>query len=153
MAKTTFSGDVFTVQCYLLNYPAAQRNNLRVVDTSDVVWKWPVSSSLTVLGSAILVGGTFTLYHQDTFGASDATVLEDEGSTPQQDISITGSDGITIAYSTYNVDGHLPNTPIDCVLAWNRPGYVEPGYMDVTITAENQAVTISPTVDPSYTAA
>ncbi len=151
--KTTFSGDVFTVQCYLLNYPAAQRNNLRVVDTLDVVWKWPVSSSLTVLGAAILIGGTFTLYHKDTFGASDATVLENESSTPQQDISITGSDGITIAYSTYNVDGHAPNTPIDCVLAWNRPGYVEPGYMDVTITAENQAVTISPTVDPSYTAA
>ena len=34
---------------------------------------------LTVVGSVLLVGGTFTLYHQDTFGASDATVLEDEG--------------------------------------------------------------------------
>jgi len=151
--KSAFSGDVFTVQCYLLNYPAAQRNNLRVVDTVDVVWKWPVSSSLTVAAPTILVGGTFTLYHKDTFGASDATIVEDESSTQQQDIAITGSDGIVIAYSTYNVDGHTANTPIDCVLAWNRPGYVEPGQMDVTITAENQTVTISPTVDPSYTAA
>ena len=151
--KTTFSGDVFTVQGYLLNYPAAQRNNLRVVDNADTVWKWPVSSSLTVIGIAILLGGEFTLYHKDTFGASDATVLENESSVPQQDITITGSDGITIAYSTYAVDGHTANTPIECVLAWNRPGFVEPGNMDVTITAENQSVTISPTVDPSYTAA
>ena len=151
--KAAFSGDVFTVQCYLLNYPAAQRNNLRVVDTGDVVRKWPVSSSLTVSLPAILVGGEFTIYHKNTFGASDATVLQNESSVPQQDITITGSDGIVIAYSTYNVDGHTPNTPIECVLAWNRPGYVEPGNMDVTITEDNQTVTISPIVDPSYTAA
>ncbi len=63
------------------------------------------------------------------------------------------------APETLVTDGSLQRFDVDkkgdkdCVLVWNRPGYVEPDYMDVTITAENQAVTISPTVDPSYIAA
>ena len=150
---TVFSGDVFTVYSYLLNYPAAQRNDLRLVDHSGTVRQWPTIVALTISSPSILVGGHFSIYHKDTFGTHDAVPLQDEDGTEQEDISITGSDAITIAYGSYDVDGHTPGTPIDCTIAWGRPGYVEPGDMDFTIQDENLTVTLSPKADPSYTSA
>jgi len=151
---TTFSGDVFTVQSYLLNYNSAQRNNLRLVDTSGVTRQWPIIYTLTVAAPAIAQGGTFSLIHKDTYGASAPTYLQDETGTPQKDITIASAVSIVIAYSSYNVDGHTPNTPIELVLTWNKPGAIEPDFNDnVVMGASNQTVTITPTPDPSYTTA
>lgn len=150
---TVFSGNVFTVYSYLQNYPANQRNDLRLVDVNGEVRQWPSIVALTVLSPDLLVGGHFSIYHSDTFGTSDAVPLQDENGNEQEDVVITGNDGITIAYGTYNVDGHTPGTPIDCTLAWGRPGYVEPGLTEFTIAGENVTITLSPKADPSYTTA
>ncbi len=151
---SSFSGDLLTlVDYYLLNFNSAQRNNLQLVDDGGTTRAWPAIFTLTIIAPTILVGGTFSIMHEDTFGASSPTYLQDEGSVAQQDIVLASSQSIVIAYSTYNVDGHPAGTPIPLVLSYNRPGFVEPDHIEFTQGAANQTVTISPTADPSYSAA
>jgi hypothetical protein len=148
---TTFTGDIFTVQGYLLNYVAAQRNNLRLVDTGSNTRQWPTIYSLTITSPSLAIGGTFSLIHANTYGASGAVYLQDESAVEQKDQAIAASTEIVIAYSSYSVDGHTPNTPIPLVLTWNRPGFVEPASIAFTMGAANTTQAISPTADPSYT--
>jgi len=146
---TAFSGDVFTVKSYLLNYKASQRNNLRLVDTSVATWQWPTAYTLTVNSAALAVGGTFSLIHEDTYGTSNAVYLKNDLSVDQKDIAITASKDITIAYSTYNIGGHVAGQPLPLRLTWNKPGAVEPSNLSFTFSSDS-SVTISPTADPSY---
>ena len=150
---TSFLGDIFFVdQYYLLNFNTIQRNNLRLIDDGDVTRSWPAIFTLTITAPTIAQGGTFSVIHEDTFGASSPTYLQNESAVNQQDIAIAASVDIVIAYSTYNVDGHPPNTPIPLRLTWNRPGFIEPDNTAFTFGAANQTVPITPTADPSYSA-
>lgn len=150
---TTFSGDEFTVRSYLLNCSLAQRNNLRVVDTGGTTRSWPTVRSLVINSGALAVGGVFSIYHRDTHGSSAAVYMKNEANVDQQDITITGSQHIVVAYSTYSVGGHTPGTPLDLRLTFNRPGYIEADYVDFTLSTADISVTITPKADPSYTAA
>ena len=149
---TTFSGEVFTVQGYLLNYDAAQRNDLRVVDTIPVTRSWPSIMTLSVNAAALAIGGTFTIYHANSYGTDGATVFQNESAVPQQDITIASTVNVVMAYSTYAVDGHTGGQPLDVKIAYNRPGFVEPDVVDVTLSGVNVSANISPTADPSYIA-
>jgi len=149
---SAFSGEVFTLKAYLTNFTASQRNDLRLEDTSGTIRQWPSILSLTINAPVIVQNGTFTIYHKNTFGTSNAVVFQNESGTSQQDITITASVGIIMAYSTYSVDGHTPGTPLDIVIAYNRPGFVEPDIIETSLAGSNVAVTISPTADPSYLA-
>jgi hypothetical protein len=149
---TSFSGDVFTVQSYLLNYKASQRNNLRVVDNADAIWMWPTAYTLTVNAASLAVGGTFSVIHEDTFGTSAAVYLKNDLAVDQKDITTTASKDITVAYSTYTTGGHTANTPLALRLTYNRPGFIEPDSTPFVFDRD-LAVTIQPTADPSYTAA
>lgn len=150
---TSFSGEVFTVlDGYLLNYDSSQRNDLRVTDTIPTIRQWPSIMTLTVASALLAVGGTFTIYHTNTYGTDGAVVFENESAVPQQDISITGSDNIVMAYSTYNVDGHVGGNPLPVTIAYNRPGFIEPDVVEVTLAGVNVSASISPTADPSYIA-
>lgn len=150
---TTFSGDAFTVKCYLLNYKASQRNNLTVVDNIPTSRSWPAIYTLTVTAPALAVGGTMSLIHEDSFGTGGAVYLKNEAAADQKDISISSTQDIVVAYSTYTNGGHTANTPINLRLTWNRPGFVEPDSSSFTLGAANLGVAISPSADPSYTAA
>lgn len=150
---TTFSGDAFTVRAYLLNYKPAQRNNLTLVDTDDLNRVWPAIYTLTVTAPALAVGGTFSLIHEDSYGTSTPVYLKNEATTDQKDITIAPSLDIVVAYSTYNIGGHTPNTPLSLRMTWNRPNFVEPDSASFTLGATNLGVAISPTADPSYTVA
>ncbi len=152
---TTFSGDLMTVILYyLLNFNASERNNLQVEDDGGTTRAWPKIFAITITGPAIALGGTFSLIHKDTYGTSSVTYLQNDQSVNQQDITIAASVSIAIAYSTYTVGGHTANTPIELVLTWNRPGFIEPDFNDtITMTDANQTVAITPTADPSYAAA
>lgn len=150
---TSFSGDAFTVKSFLLNYKASQRNYLTLVDTGGTARAWPAIYTLTPTAPALAVGGTFSLMHKDTHGTSGAVYLKNEAGTDQKDVTIAATQDIVVAYSTYNVGGHTPNTPIELVLTWNRPGFIEPDSSSFTLGAANLAVAMSPTADPSYTAA
>ena len=90
-----------------------------------------------------------SIMHADTFGTSSVVYLQNETPTDQKDIAIIASKGITIAYSTYNVDGHTPGDPIDVILSFNRPGFIEPDNMAFTIAGDT-TVAIVPKADPSY---
>lgn len=150
---TSFSGDVFTVQSYLLNYNTAQRNNLRLVDTSGVTRQFPLVNAITVTAPTLAYGGTFTVYHADSFGTSNAVVLKNESGADQRDITIAASVGIPFAYSTYSVDGHTPNTPLNIKVAYSRPGFIEAGVTDsITLSGSDVTVPLSVTADPSYVA-
>ena len=150
---TSFLGEVFFLQeYYLLNYDTSQRNNLRLVDLTGTARAWPAIFTLTIAAPAIAVGGTFSIIHEDTFGASSPTYLQDEGAGIQQDVATASAVSIVIAYSTYSVDGHPPNTPIPLRLTYNRPGFIEPDNVPFTMAAANQTVNIAPTADPSYVA-
>jgi hypothetical protein len=150
---TTFSGDAFTVKSYLLNYKASQRNNLTLVDNGGTSRAWPSIYTLTPTAPALAVGGTFSLIHEDTFGTATPVYLKNEAGTDQKDITIAASQDIVVAYSTYSTGGHTPNTPIPLRLTWNRPGFIEPENSPFTLGPANMGVAISPTADPSYTAA
>lgn len=151
---TTFSGDIFTVQAYLQNFNGSQRNNLRLVDSTGITRQWPSIFTLSVAAPALAVGGTFSLIHLDTFGASSPTYLQNELAVDQKDIAIAALVDIIIAYSSYTVGGHTANTPISVVLTWNRPASIEPDFNDtIVMGASNQTANITPTADPSYTAA
>lgn len=147
--KSYFVGSEFYVDAYLTNYNAAQRNNLTLIDTTDNNRKWDVSASLTINSGALAVAGTMSIIHADTFGTSSAVYLQNETPTDQKDIAITASKGITVAYSTYNVDGHTPNTPIDLILSFNRPGFIEPDNISFTLAGDT-SISIVPKADPSY---
>ena len=149
--KTSFVGEEFYVDSYLTNYAAAQRNDLTLIDTTDNNRKWDVSAALTVNSGALAVGGTMSIIHADTFGTSGAVYLQNESAVDQKDITIADPVGIVIAYSTYNVDGHTPNTPIDVILSFNRPGFIEPDNIAFTISGDT-TVSIVPKADPSYIA-
>ena len=149
---TAFSGDIFTVQSYLLNYKATQRNNLRLVDNVGATWMWPTAYTLTVNAASLAVGGTFSVIHEDSFGTSGAVYLKNDVGTDQKDRSITSSTGITVAYSTYTTGGHTANTPLALRLTYNRPGFIEPDSTSFVFSSD-LAVNIQPTADPSYTAA
>ena len=149
---TSFSGEVFTLQTYLLNYNAAQRNDLRVVDNVDVTHQWPSSMTLTVTAPTLAIGGTFSVWHANTYGTDAAVLFQNEGAVNQQDITIAASVGIIMAYSTYAVDGHTPDTPLDVMISYNRPGFIEPDVIAATLAGSNLSVAISPTADPSYIA-
>lgn len=150
---TSFLGDtLFLDQYYLLNYDSSERNNLRLIDDGGTTRQWPSIYTLTITAPTIAQGGTFSVIHEDTFGASAPTYLQNETSTQQKDIAIASSVNIVIAYSTYNVGGHTANTPIPLRLTWNRPGFIEPDNLSFTMGASNQTVAISPTADPSYSA-
>lgn len=152
---TSFLGEQMTVdQYYLLNFNLSERNDLRLVDDSGNTQSWPTILTITITSPTIALTGTFSLIHKDTYGLSSVTYLQDEGSVSQQDIAIGSSVSIVVAYSTYNVDGHTPGTPLDLVLTWNRPGFIEPDFNDsITLSGSDITVPITPTADPSYTAA
>jgi hypothetical protein len=150
---TSFSGDAFSVKSYLANYKASQRNNLTLFDTGGIARTWPAIYTLTVTAPALAVGGTMSLIHADSFGTDSPVYLKDESSNDQKDVAIIASRDIVVAYSTYNTGGHTPNTPIDLVLTWNRPGYIEPDNTGFIQGASNGSQAITPTADPSYTAA
>ena len=149
---TSFSGEVFTVQGYLLNYNATQRNDLRVVDTTPTTHSWPSTLAITVTAPLLAQGGTFTIYHADTYGTDGAVVFQNELDVNQQDITIAASVQIIMAYSTYNVDGHVGGQPLDIILAYNKPGSIEPDIIFSTLNGSNLTISISPTADPSYQA-
>lgn len=149
---TTFSGEVFTIQGYLLNYDASQRNDLRVVDIIPVTRQWPSIMSLTVNAATLAVGGTFTVWHTSTYGTNDATIFTNDVAVAQQDIVITSSKSITMAYSTYNTGGHTANTPLPVTISYNRPGFIEPDTLETTLAGSNISVSIAPAADPSYIA-
>lgn len=150
---TSFSGDAFTVKSYLLNYKASQRNNLTLVDTGGNNRTWPSIYTLTPTAPALVVGGTFSLIHKDSHGTATPVYLKNEAGTDQKDITIAASQDIVVAYSTYANGGHTPNTPIDLVMTWNKPNAVEPDNTEFTLGPANQSVAMTPTADPSYTAA
>lgn len=148
---TSFLGNtLFVDEFYLLNYDTAQRNDLRLIDLTSVTRSWPAIFTLTVTAPQIAQGGTFSIIHEDTFGASSPTYLQDEATVAQQDITTAGAVNIVIAYSTYNVDGHSPNTPIPLRLSFNKPNAIEPDNIAFVMSAANQTVNIAPTADPSY---
>lgn len=150
---TSFSGDAFTVKAYLQNYKAAQRNNLTLVDNTATSRAWPAIYTLTPTASALAVGGTMSLIHKDSHGTGAPVYLKNEAGVDQKDIAIIASRDIVVAYSTYNVGGHTPNTPIELVMTWNRPSFIEPDNTEFTLGPANMSVAITPTADPSYTAA
>ena len=149
--KSSFVGEEFYLDSYLTNYNAAQRNNLTLIDITDANRKWDVSAALTVNSGSLAVGGTMSIIHADTFGTSGAVYLQAEGDIDQKDVTIADPVGITIAYSTYSVDGHTPGTPIDVILSFNRPGFIEPDNIAFTISGDT-TVSIVPKADPSYIA-
>ena len=154
---TTFSGEVFTVQGYLLNYDASQRNDLRVVDITPLTLQWPSVMTLTVTAPTLAQGGTFTVYHTNTYGTNSAVIFENDQSVPQLDIAIGASVSIIMAYSTYDIDGHNNagaggGEPLPVTIAYNRPSFIEPDVVTTTLAGTNIAVAISPTADPSYIA-
>lgn len=150
---TSFSGEVFTVlDGYLLNYDSSQRNDLRVTDTIPVIRQWPSIMTLTINSATLAVSGTLTIYHTNTYGTDLAVVFQNESAVPQQDVPITGTDNIVMAYSTYAVDGHIGGTPLPVTIAYNRPGFIEPDVVEVTLAGVNVSASISPTADPSYIA-
>jgi len=151
---SSFLGEtLFMDEYYLLNYDTSQRNNLRLVDQTGVAQQWPSVYTLTVTGPVIAQGGTFSLIHTDTYGASSPTYLQDENGVSLQDISIAAANSIVIAFSTYNVDGHTPNTDIPLTLTWNKPGSIEPDNAAFIMSAANQTRDIGAVPDPSYVAA
>lgn len=150
---TLFSGDTFSVEGYLLNYNIAQRNNLRVIDNVGTTRQWPLVNSITVNAPAIAHGGTFSVYHANTFGTSSAVYFQDSSGTDQQDITIAASVPILFAYSSYAVDGHAPNTPLEVIVAFSRPGFIEAGFTDsITLAGNDVPIQLSPIADPSYIA-
>ena len=151
---TEFSGDLLSLYDYYpLNYNTAQRNFINPVDSTGSAQAWPSIYTLSIPADAVSIGGTFSVFHKDTHGLSDAVYLQDESGTPQKDIPIISQTNIVIAFSTYNVDSHTPNTPLPLVLAWNKPGAIEPDNKSFTMEAANQSQAIAPTIDPSYVAA
>jgi len=150
---SSFLGDIFFLQeFYLLNFSTIQRNNLRLVDDTGDAQQWPTIFTLTVTAPDVAVGGTLSIMHADTYEASGPTYLDDEGSVQIDNVAIQPLLDIVIAFSTYNVDGHTPGTPIPLAMALNRPGFIEPGAIAFTMDAANQTVNIVPTADPSYVA-
>lgn len=150
---TSFSGDAFSVRSYLLNYNSAQRNNVTLYDNGGNARSWPSIFTLTVTAPALVQGGTFSLIHKDSHGTATPVYLKNEANVDQKDIAISSSQDIVVAYSTYTVGGHTANTPIDLVMTWNRPNYVEPDNTEFQLGPANMAVSMTPTADPSYTAA
>ncbi len=149
---TVFVGDGFTVQAYLLNYNAGQRNNLTVVDSTETSRGWPIIYTLKINSDALAVGGTLSVIHADTFGTSDALYLWNESDVDQKDTTIAANQSIVVAYSTYTHGGaYTANTPIDLILTWNRPGIIEPSNLAFTVSGDT-TVSIVPKSDPSYIA-
>ena len=149
---TTFSGEVFTVVGYLLNYSAAQRNDLRVIDVNLITRQWPSIMTLTVTAATVAVGGTFSIWHTDTFGTDAAVYFQNDLAVDQQDIAIIASKDITMAYSTYVVNSHTADTPLPVTVTYNRPGFIEPDKLETTLSGSNVSVSIAPASDPSYIA-
>lgn len=150
---TAFSGDAITIKAYLLNYKASQRNNLTLVDNTSVNRTWPSIFTRTVTAPALAVGGTMSIIHKDSHGTAVPVYLKNEAGTDQKDIAIIASRDIVIAYSTYTTGGHTANTPIECVLTWNRPGFIEADNTTFIQGAASETTAITPTADPSYVAA
>jgi len=150
---TSYLGETMTVdQYYLENFNSAERNDLRLIDDTDNTLAWPSILTLTVVGDSLAIGGTFSAIHEDTFGASAPTYLQNESTTEQQDITITAATNIVVAYSTYAVDGHTAGTPIPLRISYNRPGFIEPRNGSVTLDGSNLTFNISSIADPSYSA-
>lgn len=149
---SSFSGDAFTLKSYLTNYNSSQRNYLTLVDLTSTNRAWPAIYTLTITSPALSLGGTMSLIHKETHGTADPVYLDNEAVQEQKDKSILASYDIVVAYSTYNKGGHIPNTPIELILTWNRPGFIEPDNIEVILGAANKSQAITPTADPSYTA-
>lgn len=149
---TSFSGEVFTIQGYLANFNSAQRNDLRVVDVNSITRQWPSIMTLIVNAAAIAIGGTFSIFHSDTYGTNDAVYFQNESAVEQKDVSITGSNSVVMAYSTYSVNGHTGGEPLPVTITYNRPGFIEPDKITATLSGSNLSVSIAPTPDPSYIA-
>ena len=150
---TTFSGDLMTLNdFYPLNFNSAQRNNLNAVDTSGITQSWPTIFTLSVTAEELAFGGTFSLIHENTYGASSPTYLEDENGVQQKDRPIAALTDIVVPYSTYDVDGHTPNTPIALRLVWDKPAAIEPDGAAFLMAAANQTRQIAAAADPSYQA-
>jgi hypothetical protein len=143
---TTFSGDLFTVIGYLLNFNGAQRNNLRLVDTGGTTRSWPPVNTITVSAPAIAHGGTFSVFIASSHGTATATVIQDESEVDQRDITIAAAVNIAYVYQ---------GSPVDVIVAFSRPGFIESGLTDqvFTLSGNDLAIALSPRPDPSYVAA
>ena len=147
---SSFSGDVFSLKSYLTGYSAIQRNNLRLIDTSVTERSWPLIYTRTISAPTLAIGGTMSLIHKNTHGTATPVYLQNELAVNQKDLPITASTDIVIAYSTYNTDGHVPNTPISLILAYQRPGYIESEFIEITQDASSAITAIPVTADTSY---
>lgn len=151
---TSFSGDVFTVKSYLDDNANAngQRNNLRVVDVNGIERSWATVNTITYTPSnALAVGGLATVFHANTIGVSNNVVLQNASGTPQENITIQASNTISFAYGSYNVDGHTAGTPLDIIIAFSKPGFIEGDQTDTqTLSGSDLSITLPITPDPSY---
>ena len=154
---TTFSGEVFTVIGYLLDYSAAQRNDLRVVDTTPTTHSWPSVMTITITSGSLAIGGAFTIWHKESYGTDAAVIFQNESDVNQQDIVVAASVSVVMAYSTYAVDGHNSagaggGEPLPVVISVNRPGFIEPETVEATFSGSNISVALPNIPDPSYIA-
>lgn len=150
---TSYLGNVITFDdYYALNFNAAERNDLRVIDSLGDTYAWPQIMTLIVAGDALSLGGTFSVIHENTFGLSSVTYLQNETPTDQKDITIGASVNIVVAFSTYNVGGATPGADIPLRISYNRPGFIEPRNGKITLTGANVTFNISSVADPSYVA-
>ncbi len=148
---TSFSGEDFTVKSYLSNYNDSQRNKIFLLDLTATIRTWPAIYTITVTSPDLAVGGRMSIIHKDTHGTSSPVYLKNEDNIDQKDITIAATQDIVVAYSTYNINGHTPNTPIELVLTWNKPDTVEPDNKTFILGQSNRIESITPTANPSYT--
>ena len=51
---------------YDFSYSAAQRNDLRVLDTIPTTRQWPSIMTLSVVAPTLAIGGTFSIWHSNS---------------------------------------------------------------------------------------
>ena len=151
---TSFSGDKFNLfDTFPDNFNILERNNLRVIDDNDNIIQWPIIVTLVIDVDVLGIGGTMNIYHENTFGSSDVVFLQNVNNENQENILIAATNSIIIEYSTYKVDGHTPNTPLDLRIAYNRPGFIEAGNFSFTVDINKtfiKRIKIIPVADPLY---
>ena len=152
-----FVGDTQTLDGFPLNFLATNQNDMDLLDQSNTIREFNTIASYTVVVPQAFIDGTpspqITVYVADTHGGTNAAVVTDADSVPQQDIVLSAAEtAISFAYSTFSGGGHTPGTDLDIAISFNQPGIAEAEvFFGNTIQANTtQRFQLAPSVDPSY---
>lgn len=138
-AISSFLGEQVTFIGYADNTPSNENNDTVHIDAAGNPQRTAREAAFTLdfrVGQLLAPAGSadFNVYLQSNYNTPDAAIVQNKDGVNMEG-SITGdqTEAFSISFSTFNQQGHPPNTPIPIRVTLSAPGLLLPRTYDFTV--------------------